>query len=209
MLLGGVEISAPTGQDAQDIVRFDERVGVGGVLGQLQGALRVRTGAFGLPTTMRGQAPVGVEPRPLPRWSLLAKQAERRLKVARGLLPFAAAAIDVRKLALETGKCVWRIQRRGLAVGVQPCTPKHFVQRRQGAPQRPARPGLVVFRPQQRRQRVAAVALLGNSQVRQQRNRFAGIDVDWRAVVLNTRWAEQKQLQVRHTPSSSERADRG
>jgi hypothetical protein len=87
------QIAGAAGEDSsQNVMRLGQRALVVGGLGQLQGAPRQRFGPLGLRAAVRGQAPVGVQPRALAGFAWLAQCVERSLKVYLGTIPFAAPA---------------------------------------------------------------------------------------------------------------------
>ncbi len=81
---------------------------------------------------------------------------------------------------------VW-IQTDGLPINLQPPFPQGFLKRRQGTAQAGASATLVIFRPEQRGQCIAAVALPRNRQVDEERNGLATSDVNRLVVALDAR----------------------
>ena len=77
-----------------------------------------------------------------------------------------------------------------LAIDIEPGAAQRFVEGGKCAPQRAARARLIMFRPQQRGQRITAMSLACRGKVGEQRDRFAGIDLDRRAVALDPWRAE-------------------
>src|SRR5262245_839787 len=102
MLACRVEFPGSGAQDAEYIMCVGQRAGVTSFLGELQGAAREFLSVAGFPAPMGRQAPIGVGTRPFSRRPMLADRVERRLEMALGLFPLAAAAVDVREFALDT-----------------------------------------------------------------------------------------------------------
>ena len=88
-------------------------------------------------------------------------------------------------------------QRDAVARGVDPLLADRLAQRRQRAPQRPARVLGILVRPQQLAQRLARARALGEREVREQRRRLAGVERHRLAVPANPRRAQQRDLQGR------------
>jgi hypothetical protein len=82
-----------------------------------------------------------------------------------------------------------RIHPHSLAIYSEPPFAQRTVEGREGTAQTAAGTALVIVRPQQRSQRVPAVAAWLDSQVGHQRECLAPRDVDWLVIALNTRRA--------------------
>jgi len=106
--------------------------------------------------------------------------------------------VVLRRVARPAGP--WVIH--ALAVDLQPSLRAGPAERREGSAQGGAGAGLVVFRPEQARQRVARVATAGDCQVGDERDRLSRVYLDRLAVVLDARRTEQQHRRPRHDYTS-------
>src|SRR6266699_311494 len=95
------------------------------------------------------------------------------------------------------------IQGNRLAINTQPVACKGFVECRERTAQGGASMSLVVFRPEQSSQGVAALRLFGNCKVGNKCSGLACVNVEDDAIALYARWAHQEQCQFRHAISPS------
>ncbi len=83
------------------------------------------------------------------------------------------------------------------AVDFQLFAAERAMQDREGAAQRGTRAGLIVLAPEQRGERVVAVALPREGEIGEERERFARIDLDRRAIAFEARRTEEEEERSR------------
>lgn len=111
-------------------------------------------------------------------------------------------AVHLRQESLETCHIDLEIgvgrQVDGIAGDLEKEASQAGLERRESAPERPARARLVVRFPQKRSQGITAMRTSGDGEVRQERSCFARIDHKWPAVETDVGSAEQMDREVGH-----------